>query len=195
MFAALTPEALTAVGDLNAAVASSQTVMIPEDHWIGQLQSWADGLPAALQWLGIILISTIPFVESYSGAPIAVLIGMHPVIAVTTAVVGNMISLIVVIYLAHWIRTAILHRRPQKTPQTPQTPSAKKDRVRRIFERFGVPGVSILGPLALPSQFTAPLLVSFGASRHAVMIWMLVSVILWGVGFALLAMLFISAVT
>ena len=164
-------------------LATDVATTVDGDSWVAGLQSWTQGLPTALQWLGVILISAIPFVESFFGAPIGILAGMHPVVAIITAVIGNMLSLILVVYVAHWVRTAILHKRPQQ--MDPQK-SAKREKVRRIFDRFGVPGVSILGPLALPSQFTAPLMVSFGASRHAVMAWMLVSVILWGVGFALL---------
>lgn len=164
-------------------LASNVAATMGEDHWITGLQNWTQDLPAALQWLGVILVSAIPFVESFFGGPIGILAGMHPAIAIGAAVLGNMLSLILVVYVAHWVRTAILHKRPQ--PDTEK--SAKREKVKRIFDRFGVPGVSILGPLALPSQFTAPLMVSFGASRHAVMAWMLVSVILWGVGFGLLA--------
>ena len=164
-------------------LATDVATTVDGDSWVAGLQSWTQGLPTALQWLGVILISAIPFVEYFFGAPIGILAGMHPVVAIVTAVIGNMLSLILVVYVAHWVRTAILHKRPQQ--MDPQK-SAKREKVRRIFDRFGVPGVSILGPLALPSQFTAPLMVSFGASRHAVMAWMLVSVILWGVGFALL---------
>ncbi|MGJ9426620.1 hypothetical protein ACHABX_12350 [Nesterenkonia halotolerans] len=164
-------------------LASNIAATMGEDHWITGLQTWTQDLPAALQWLGVILVSAIPFVESFFGGPIGILAGMHPAIAITAAVVGNMLSLILVVYAAHWVRIAILHKRPQPDPEK----SAKRQKVKRIFDRFGVPGVSILGPLALPSQFTAPLMVSFGASRHAVMAWMLVSVILWGVGFGLIA--------
>lgn len=165
-------------------LATAVATTMGEEHWITGLQDWTQELPAAIQWLGVILVSAIPFVESFFGAPIGILAGMHPAVAIFAAVVGNMLALIMVVYVAHWVRTAVLHKRSK---QMDPEKSAKREKVRRVFDRFGVPGVSILGPLALPSQFTAPLMVSFGASRHAVMLWMLVSVILWGVGFGLLA--------
>ena len=164
-------------------LATDVATTVDGDSWIAGLQNWTQDMPPALQWLGVILVSAIPFVESFFGAPIGILAGMHPALAIIAAVVGNMLSLILVVYVAHWVRTAVLHKRPKSVD--PEK-SAKREKVRRIFDRFGVPGVSILGPLALPSQFTAPMMVSFGASRHAVMAWMLVSVILWGVGFGLL---------
>mgnify|MGYP002652690459 CR=1 FL=1 len=41
---------------------------------------------------------------------------------------------------------------------------ALTQRILRLSERFGVPGVSLFGQWVLPSQLTAPLLVSVGAS-------------------------------
>ena len=176
---------LADLGLIRTDVVAAGAAMMSEDGWYFRLQTWTESLNQAWQWVGIILISAIPFVESYGGAFIGVLAGIHPAVAIAASVVGNMISLALVIYAAHWIRSTVLRRRD---PEPDADRSAKRERVLRIFNKFGVPGVSILGPLALPSQLTAPLMVSFGASRHAVMVWMLVSVILWGAGFGLLGL-------
>ncbi|RJN33179.1 hypothetical protein D3250_01210 [Nesterenkonia natronophila] len=159
-------------------------VLLPEDSLAGRLRNWTDGLPEALQWLGIIAISVIPMVESFFGAFIGVIIGMPLWMALVAAIIGNMLSLAVVIYGAHWIRSTVMKRRRPKDLSNSQR--KRRAKTQRLFDKFGIPGVSLLGPLALPSQFTAPLMVSFGANRHLVMIWMFVSVTAWGAGFALL---------
>ncbi|GAB3192938.1 hypothetical protein [Nesterenkonia suensis] len=181
-------DALTLIDMAHVGAAAAETTgpMMPEDSFYGRLHAWTAALHPAWQWLGIIAISAIPMVESYGGGFLAVLVGIHPAVAIAAAVVGNMLSLVLVVYLAHWVRGSVLKRRDPQAVDPRK--SAKRQRVIRIFDRFGVPGVSILGPLALPSQVTAPLMVSIGASRHAVMLWMLVSVILWGAGFALLGL-------
>lgn len=167
-------------------------VVFPEDTFLGGLRSWTQDLPRALQWLGIILISAIPFVESFFGGFIGVVIGMPFLAALAAAVLGNMLSLVLVVYGAHWVRGAILKRqRPKELSEHQQKRRAK---AQRLFDKFGVPGVSLLGPLALPSQFTAPLMVSFGANRRAVMIWMFVSVVIWGLGFVLLGIGFLNLI-
>nr|WP_028464015.1 hypothetical protein [Nesterenkonia alba] len=165
-----------------ATLASSATAM--EGTFLGDLQAWVDGLPEALQWLGIIALSAIPFLESYTGGLLGVLIGMPFWAALASAVAGNTISVAVLVYGAHGIRSAVLKRQEPKEYSPRQ--QARRDKAKRLLDKFGVPGVSILGPFALPSQFTAPLMVSFGASRHWVMLWMFISIILWGAGFALL---------
>lgn len=52
-------------------------------------------------------------------------------------------------------------------------------RFNRWLVRFGVPGASILGPLAVPTQFTASILVASGTSRRWVLLWQGVAVIIW----------------
>ena len=95
----------------------------------------------------------------------------------------------ILIYGAHGIRSAVTKNAEPKELSEKQI--ARRAKIKKYFDRFGVPGVAILGPFALPSQFTAPLMVSFGANRHLVMIWMAVSIVLWGLlsvglGFAFL---------
>lgn len=55
-----------------------------------------------------------------------------------------------------------------------------------MFDRFGVPGVSLLGQTVLPSQITSGMMVSFGASRNAVIVWQVISIIIWAIVFALI---------
>lgn len=186
-------DSLSALGLASGSGGDPTDVVFPEGSFWGNLRSWTESLPESLQWLGIILISAIPFVESFFGTFIGVIAGMPVWAAVLAAVIGNMLSLVLVVYGAHWIRTAILKRKKPKELSEFQT--KRRAKAQRLFDKFGVPGVSLLGPLALPSQFTAPLMVSFGANRHLVMIWMFVSVVIWGVGFALLGIGFLQLIS
>jgi uncharacterized membrane protein len=178
------PETLSALTFAHATEVDPTEVLLPEESFVGRLRNWTDELPEALQWLGIIAISAIPMVESFFGAFIGVIIGMPLWMALVAAIIGNMLSLAVLIYGAHWIRSTVMRRNHPKDLSHSQR--KRRAKAQRIFDKFGIPGVSLLGPLALPSQFTAPLMVSFGANRNLVMLWMFVSVTLWGAGFALL---------
>lgn len=59
----------------------------------------------------------------------------------------------------------------------PESKGARK--FRRFLVRFGVPGASILGPLALPTQFTSAILVASGVSKGWVLLWQAVAIVLW----------------
>ncbi|MGF3056238.1 hypothetical protein [Microbacterium sp. YY-01] len=150
---------------------------------IQALQDFAASFPAWSQWLVVALLAAIPFVESYFGSAIGVAIGLPPVIAVVMAVIGNTVSMLVFVYAGASIR----ERRKRKRPE--EQTSAKSERLRRMFDRFGVPGVSLLGQTVLPSQITSGAMVGFGASRNRVIIWQIVSIIMWGAIFAALVTL------
>ena len=45
--------------------------------------------------------------------------------------------------------------------------------------RFGVPGASILAPLALPTMLTAAFFVGSGVPKQWVILWQVVAIVLW----------------
>lgn len=149
---------------------------------IETMQDFADTLPPLLQWVAVMIAGMIPFIESYTGSVIGVLAGMSPPVAVLAAVVGNVLSMSALVVGASAVRGRA--RRGDD-----REPSAKRQRLRKAFDRYGVAGVSLIGQSILPSQITSAAMVSFGASRNAVLFWQTVSIILWGVGFGLLATL------
>lgn len=64
--------------------------------------------------------------------------------------------------------------------------SAKKLRIKKMFDKYGVPGVSLLGQLVAPSQFTAMAMVSFGANKGKVLFWETISITLEAILFGVL---------
>lgn len=145
------------------------------------LRDFTANLPEFLQWLGVALAGAIPFVESYGASIIGILAGIHPAVSIIAAIVGNVISMLVFVFAAHGVRAKVRSGRPEK----PETPRRAKLRAR--FDRYGVAGVSIIGQTILPSQITSAAMVSFGASRNAVILWQIVSIVLWGTVFGVLA--------
>lgn len=156
---------------------------------IEQLQQFAAGFPDWAQWIAVMIVSAIPFVESYFGAAIGVAIGLHPAIAIASAVVGNVISMLVFVLGTHATRAKVRDVRGSDAAEE----SPRRQRLRRAFDRFGVPGVSLMGQALLPSQITSAAMVGFGASKNAVIFWQVISIILWGVLFGVLAHLGLSA--
>lgn len=149
---------------------------------IDALQDFTDSFPPVLQWLAIMLISAIPFVESYFGSVIGVLAGIPAPIAIIAAILGNVVSMVVVVLSAHGARSRLSQGREQQH-------SPRRERLRRQFDKWGVPGVSLLGQTILPSQITSAAMVSFGADKNSVILWQIISIIVWGVAFGLLAVL------
>lgn len=150
---------------------------------IDALREFTSSLPELLQWVGIVLAAAIPFVESYFGSAIGVVAGLNPAVAIGAAIVGNVLSMLAFVLSADRLRSKV---RDGKVA-TLETP--RRAKLRKYFDRFGVAGVSIFGQTLLPSQITSAAMVSFGASRNAVILWQIISIIIWGVAFGVLATL------
>ena len=145
------------------------------------LQSFTTAFPPLLQWLGVMLIGAVPFVESYFGSVVGILTGVHPLLAVGAASAGNILSMLASVLAASSVRRRL------KGNGNEGMESPRRRRLRAAFVRFGVAGANLFGQAILPSQITATALVSFGAPRRAVVLWQLISITLWGAAFGLLA--------
>lgn len=54
-----------------------------------------------------------------------------------------------------------------------------RTKLRRWLVRFGVPGASLLAPLALPTMLTAAFFVAAGVGKERVLFWQLIAIVLW----------------
>ncbi|WP_166969269.1 small multidrug efflux protein [Brevibacterium atlanticum] len=50
---------------------------------------------------------------------------------------------------------------------------------KRFLTRFGVPGASLLGPLAIPTQITSTILVGAGVKTSWILLWQGIAIIAW----------------
>lgn len=151
------------------------------------LTSLVEGLAAWQQVLALVPIGAIPFIESYLGSFLGTVVGVHPAVAIPAAVIGNLLATLGATALAGRTRDAVTSRAGRRTEGGTTSPGAAptgfRAKVARALDRFGVPGVCLLGPLVVPSQFTGPALVGLGATRTRVYLWMGLSITLWGVLF------------
>ena len=150
---------------------------------IESLQSFTASLPPMFQWMGVLVIAAIPFVESYFGAAVGVVSGLNPTVAIVAAVVGNIISMLIFVLTAHGVRRKIA------AGKAPKEMTPRRAKLRAAFDKYGIAGVSLAGQTILPSQITSAAMISFGASKNAVILWQVISIIIWGTAFGVLATL------
>ena len=169
--------------------------MNPIETLLVSLQEVMAQVPFFVQPLIVALAAMIPFVEGEVASVLGVWAGLHPIVAFLAAVAGNFASVLIVVLFGAKARAAIVAWRARRAeakaaagPSDPATdeppveakPESKgRQRFRRFLVRFGVPGASILGPLALPTQVTSAMLVSTGVSKQWVLLWQGVAIVLW----------------
>ncbi|WP_319803458.1 small multidrug efflux protein [Planctomonas psychrotolerans] len=176
--------------------------MNPVQDLIRNFQDLVDHVPEILQPVIVMLAGTVPFIEGELASMIGIVGGLNPIAAALAAAVGNFASVMLVVSLTSRARTAAVNRRTTRvsatagaggTPESwgderiaadqdavPAEPESKgRRRVKGWLVRFGVPGASILGPLAIPTQITSSILIASGTPRGWVLLWQAVAIVLW----------------
>ncbi|MGW9632041.1 small multidrug efflux protein [Agromyces sp. NPDC055520] len=162
-------------------------------------------MPAIIQPLIVMLAGAVPAIEGDIAAVIGIVSGLNPIVAAIAGAAGNFLAVLLTVLLTSRARDAVVNRKarakaavgiagssefgndeslvaPETTP--PAKPESKsrqegRQRLNRWFVRFGVPGASLLGPLALPTQVTSAILVAGGSPRAWVLLWQAASIVIW----------------
>lgn len=155
-------------------------------------------VPELLQPLIVAAAGAIPFVEGEGAAAIGIVGGLDPVVAAAAGIVGNFVCVLVLVLLTARTRSAVVtrHRSRRLVAAGPATEgtgagasadleasdergAARRAKFQRAFERYGVPGVSLLGPLLLPTQFTATMLAGAGVGVGRILVWQAAAIVGW----------------
>jgi len=142
---------------------------------IGVFQDLVAQVPDILQPVIVALAGAVPFIEGEGGAAIGIIGGIHPVVAALSAAVGNFLCVAIIVLLGSRVRTAVTSRGAADAPE----PSPRRAKFQRAFHRYGTPGVSLLGPLLLPTQFTAAALTTAGVPPRTVLFWQGAAIVVW----------------
>lgn len=62
--------------------------------------------------------------------------------------------------------------------------SKKSRRAHKVFVKYGLPGLAVIGPLLVGTEVAVVFAMIFNAPRKNVLIWMTVSLVFWTVLFA-----------
>jgi hypothetical protein len=163
------------------------------------LQNLLGQVPELVQPLIVAVAGAIPFIEGEGGVAIGILGGINPVAAAIAAMAGNFLVVTVLVLLGSGARNAVVTRHrekvltrdgaPARAGSTLEVPpgarsddtrsAARRAKFQRAYERYGVPGVSLLGPLLLPTHFTATMLAASGVGKARILIWQAIAIIAW----------------
>lgn len=147
------------------------------EELVQSFQELVTHVPEIVQPFVVLLAAAVPFLEGEVASLIGVAGGIHPAVAAVAAGAGNFVSVLLVALLTARARTAVTTRTASRRPAKPESKGER--RFKRWLVRFGVPGASILGPLAIPTQFTSALLVAGGTPRRWVLLWQAVAIAVW----------------
>jgi hypothetical protein len=147
----------------------------PVSDLVAGFQDLVAQMPDLLQPVIVALAGAVPFIEGEGAAAIGIIGGIHPIVAAIAGAIGNFLCVAVVVLVAGRVRTAVTSR-----PGAPEKPvSARREKFEKAYHRYGTPGVSLLGPLLLPTHFTAAALTATGVPVPRVLAWQAAAIVLW----------------
>lgn len=174
--------------------------MNPIQDLIASFQQLVAQVPDFLQPFIVALAGAVPFIEGEGAGPIGVIGGIHPIVAGVFAAVGNFLAVLVVVTVSVRARNAAMRSRAARReaalvgagggvpasmsdatgePAEAKPESKGKRRFKRWLVRFGVPGASLLGPLAIPTHITAGMLAASGTKTSWILLWQGIAIAMW----------------
>ncbi|ASK64003.1 DNA-binding protein [Virgibacillus phasianinus] len=143
---------------------------------------WAQEAGVMWQYFVLFLFSIIPWVDVSLVVPLGVIWGLHPIAVGMAAFVGN---LILILLLGFFFKQFTGWRTERRLKKGKTEPTKRETRSKRIWDKYGVPGLAVLAPILVGTDIAAVLALTFGSSKVRVISWMTVSLAVWTIVFAI----------
>ncbi|AOV07283.1 small multi-drug export protein [Sporosarcina ureilytica] len=135
-----------------------------------------------IEYLLVFLGAAIPWLEIALVIPLGIISGLSPFWVMVTAFTGNLLTVLLVIIGFQRVKEWVESRRKNSKKE----PSKRTERGKRIWNKYGMPGVALLGPFVIGTHISAFIGLLFGANKANVTFWMVVSIALWTLVFGIL---------
>ena len=136
----------------------------------------------------VFLLAAVPFFEVIGVIPIGILAGLPTVPVTILALLGNLLTVLLVIVLMDKIKQWRRNRRGKVGKDgEEETESKRSQRAKKLWQKYGLPGLAILGPLIVGSHLTAFMSLSLGGTKKSTTFWITASLVIWSIAVAVLS--------
>ena len=133
------------------------------------------------EYLLVFIAAAIPWLEIALVIPLGIISGLSPVWVIVTAFIGNLLTVLVVIIGFEKVKEWLDARRRKSGKEG----SKRTERAKQIWNRYGMPGVALLGPILIGTHIAAFIGLLFGANKTNTTVWMTISIALWSLIFGI----------
>jgi Ca2+/H+ antiporter, TMEM165/GDT1 family len=139
------------------------------------------------EYLTVFVLAATPLVELLVVVPLGIGYGLHPVAVAVVTVAGNALPVLVIIAAFErwraWRRgRATVAGSAADSPAEDAPRAGRWERARRIWARYGMPGLALVAPLLTGVHLAAVAALALGSPRGRIAGWMMLSIVLWTVG-------------
>jgi len=129
------------------------------------------------EYIVVAIMGAIPWIEIAVVIPVSILAGLNPFLVGLSAFLGNLSTVYLLVIFFEKVR----EWRSRKKEGDEEKPSKRRERAVSIWNKYGLPGLSFLGPLLIGSHIAVFIGLLFGAKKHLALLWMTISLIFWTV--------------
>lgn len=134
-----------------------------------------------VEYFLVFLGAAIPALELALVIPVGIIRGLSPTWVMIVAFIGNMTTVLIVIYAFQFVQQWMDKRREKSG----KTASKRTERGKRIWNKYGMPGLALCGPVLIGTHIAAFIGLLFGATKTNATVWMTISIALWTLIFGL----------
>lgn len=142
------------------------------------------------QYALVFLLGATPWVEIAAVIPISIVAGMHPLTVSVLAFLGNLSTVYLLAVFFDRFRQWLGRRKKEE-----KAPSRRRERAVAVWNKYGTPGLALLGPLLIGSHIAVFIGILLGAKRRSMLLWMTASLVLWTAIIAVLSIYGIDLIT
>lgn len=124
----------------------------------------------------VFLGAAIPWFEIALVIPLGIISGLNPIAVTLIAFIGNMVTILALIIGYDKFKTWLANRQENKK-------SKRQERARTMWNKYGLPGMVMLGPIFIGSHIAAFIGMTLGATKRATLIWSTFSLAFWSLIF------------
>ncbi|GAB3042219.1 hypothetical protein GCM10025298_35190 [Natronobiforma cellulositropha] len=133
------------------------------------------GESGSWQYVVVFVLASIPLLEVLVVVPPAIGLGLDPVLVGVFAFLGNAASAYGLIAFQQRVTVWWQRRRGGDDDEE----SGRFRRARRLWERFGLPGLALSAPVLTGTHIAAVVAMMLGARARSVAVWMTVGIGAW----------------
>ncbi len=146
---------------------------------VGDISTWLADVGGLIQYVLVFFFAAFPWVEILLVIPVAIGVGLNPVLVGIVAFAGNIGS----VYVLLLFYRRIANWRRQRTPDSrdQRTDSRRARWARRLWDQYGLPGLALAAPILTGVHLAALFALAVGSRPHTVGWWMTIGIAVWTV--------------
>ncbi len=135
---------------------------------------------AEWSYLAVFVLAAVPWIELIVVVPLGIVLGLNPIAVGLAGFMGNWITMLLVILLFdRWRRWRDRRKAPRGGQSPAESRSKRKGRAIRIWEKYGLPGLAVSGPILIGAHIAAAVAMALNSPRKSVTLWMSLSLAGW----------------